>query len=129
MPKQACSILGWRSNMRQRKSPPSIRSGSTPSATVRLQPSLWSSRKTSRALRDVSAFAPAVELRFHIPLEAQRELAQLVPGADEFFTRFNPSVHESKIQCPLFLFFAEDDARFANQVRDMGARLQAQART
>ena len=52
-------------------------------------------------------------------------IAQLVPGADQFFTRFNPSVNESKIACPLFLFYADDDARFASQVRELGARLQA----
>jgi hypothetical protein len=34
-------------------------------------------------------------------------------------------VNESKIECPLFLFYADDDQRFASQVRDLGARLKA----
>jgi len=71
------------------------------------------------------AFAPAVDIKTQFPPEAQRAIAKLVVGADQFFTRFNPRVNESKIGCPLFLFYAEDDARFASQVRDLGARLQA----
>jgi dienelactone hydrolase len=71
------------------------------------------------------AFAPAVDVKKNFPPEAQQAIAQLVPGADQFFTRFNPSVNESKIGCPLFLFYADDDARFASQVRELGARLQA----
>jgi dienelactone hydrolase len=72
-----------------------------------------------------AAFAPAVDVKANFPAEAQKAILQLVPGADQFFTRFNPREHESKIGCPLFLFYAEDDDRFANQVRELGARLQA----
>ncbi len=71
------------------------------------------------------AFAPAVDVKANFPPEAQQAIAQIVPGADQFFTRFNPRVNESKIACPLFLFYANDDARFASQVRELGARLQA----
>jgi acetyl esterase/lipase len=71
------------------------------------------------------AFAPAVDITTHFPPAARRAIAQLVTGADEFFTRFNPRAGESKIGCPLFLFYADDDARFASEVRELGARLQA----
>jgi dienelactone hydrolase len=71
-----------------------------------------------------AAFAPAVDIRAHSPPPAQSAIAQLVPGADQFFTRFNPGANESKINCPLFLFYADDDARFASQVRELGVRLQ-----
>jgi acetyl esterase/lipase len=30
-----------------------------------------------------------------------------------------------KIECPVFLFYAEDDARFAGQVRELAERLAA----
>jgi acetyl esterase/lipase len=70
-------------------------------------------------------FAPAVDVKKNFPPQAQQAVLQLVPGADQFFTRFNPIANESKIACPLFLFYAEDDARFASQVRELGARLQA----
>src|SRR5262249_46493213 len=71
------------------------------------------------------AFAPAVDVKANFPAQAQAAVVQLVPGADQFFTRFNPRERESKIACPLFLFYADDDNRFASQVRELGARLQA----
>ena len=71
------------------------------------------------------AFAPAVDIKTNFPPDAQRLITQLVPGADQFFTRFNPRMNESKIGCPLFLFYAQDDDRFASQVRELGDRLQA----
>ena len=70
------------------------------------------------------AFAPAVDTKAIIPPAAQQAIAQVVPGGDQFFTRFNPRLNESKLTCPLFLFYAEDDARF-EEVRELGVRLQA----
>jgi dienelactone hydrolase len=71
------------------------------------------------------AYAPAVDLTLQYPANSQRELETLVPGAGELFTRFNPAANEAKINCPLFLYFAEDDARFAGQVRELDKRLKA----
>jgi acetyl esterase/lipase len=71
------------------------------------------------------AFAPAVDITAQFAGPAQRAITQLVPGAEEFFTRYNPRANESKIGCPLFLFYADDDDRFASEVRDLAARLQA----
>ena len=69
------------------------------------------------------AFAPAVDLTLQYQPPAQKELAQLIPAAGEFFTRFNPRANEADIDCPVFLFYADDDARFAGQVRDLGSGL------
>jgi dienelactone hydrolase len=69
------------------------------------------------------AFAPTIDLAVQYPPEAQRGLALIIPGASQFFTRFNPRPNETKINCPLFLFYADDDKRFASQVRDCGTRL------
>jgi dienelactone hydrolase/DNA-directed RNA polymerase subunit RPC12/RpoP len=69
------------------------------------------------------AFAPAVDLTLQYQPPAQKELAQLIRGASQFFTRFNPRASEAKITCPLFLFYADDDAPIASQARDLGARL------
>jgi dienelactone hydrolase len=71
------------------------------------------------------AYAPAVDLGVQYPPNFQHELDMLVPGAGELFTRFNPRHNEAKIQCPVFLFFAEDDARFNKQVRELADRLEA----
>jgi dienelactone hydrolase/DNA-directed RNA polymerase subunit RPC12/RpoP len=69
------------------------------------------------------AFAPAVDLTVQYPPEAQKKIAMVIPGAADLFTRFNPRTNEAKINCPLFLFYADDDTRFASQVRDLGTRL------
>jgi dienelactone hydrolase len=71
------------------------------------------------------AYAPAADLGLQYPPDFQREINQLVPGASELFTRFNPRSNEAKIKCPVFLFYAQDDARFAEQVRALGERLTA----
>jgi dienelactone hydrolase len=55
------------------------------------------------------AFAPQVDVKEFIPTQAQQALAQLVPGANQFFTRFNPRDGEEKFHCPLLLFVALDD--------------------
>jgi hypothetical protein len=44
-----------------------------------------------------------VERQRHLHLRrATLTIAQLVPGADQFYPRFNPRVNESKIECLLF---------------------------
>ena len=55
------------------------------------------------------AFAPVVDVKEHIPTQAQQALGQLVPGADQIFTRFNPRAGEEKLNCPVFVFVALDD--------------------
>jgi dienelactone hydrolase len=69
------------------------------------------------------AFMPVVDLLERFPPQLRTALPQLVPGADQFFGRFNPRMGESKIQCPLFLFYAEDDHN-AQQNLDLATRLQ-----
>jgi dienelactone hydrolase len=71
------------------------------------------------------AFAPAVDVAQVVDQRIQASLPQIVSGADQFFSRFNPRQNESKIACPLFLFYADDDDRFASQVRELGERLKA----
>jgi dienelactone hydrolase len=56
------------------------------------------------------AFAPAVDVSVRFPPEARAELARMVPGAGDLFTRFNPKMHESELNCPVFLFHAQDDS-------------------
>jgi acetyl esterase/lipase len=71
------------------------------------------------------AFAPAVDVAQVVPKPIQGALPRIVIGADQLFSRFNPRQNESKIACPLFLFYADDDDRFATQVRELGERLKA----
>ncbi len=71
------------------------------------------------------AFAPAVDLAIQYPPQIQQPIAQAYPAAAQLFGRFNPHAGEAKIQCPVFLFHADDDARFASQVRDLAERLSA----
>jgi acetyl esterase/lipase len=70
------------------------------------------------------AYAPVVDLRDVIPPDAQQIVARLVPGAGDLFTRFNPRVRESNLNCPLFLFVALDDD-YAQQDRDFVQRLRS----
>jgi predicted Zn finger-like uncharacterized protein len=56
------------------------------------------------------AFAPVVDTAQRTPRLAQQRLARFVPGAGDFFTRYNPRQHEDAIHCPVFLFHAEDDS-------------------
>jgi dipeptidyl aminopeptidase/acylaminoacyl peptidase len=75
------------------------------------------------------AYAPAVDLTIQYQRTAQEVFGKLVPGANQLFTRFNPRANEAKIQCPVFLFYAEDDARFAKQVRDLAERMKAEGKS
>jgi hypothetical protein len=70
------------------------------------------------------AFAPVVDMTQRIPAELQSQLAQVVPGAEAFFTRYNPSQHEDTINCPVFLFHALDDSNVpVSQSQDCQRRL------
>jgi dienelactone hydrolase len=71
------------------------------------------------------AFAPAADLAIQYNSQAQTELTRAVPAAAALFTSLNPRTGEAKIKCPVFLFYADDDARFASQDRDLGDRLAA----
>jgi dipeptidyl aminopeptidase/acylaminoacyl peptidase len=74
------------------------------------------------------AYAPVVDIPEAFPKASHQAIAALVPGSDQFFTRFNPRVGESNIGCPLFLFVALDD-RNAQQVRDFAGRLQGMGKS
>jgi len=71
------------------------------------------------------AFAPAVDLAIQYPPQAQQQIVRALPAAAPLFTQLNPRSGEMKIRCPVFLFCADDDARFAGQVRDLAERLSA----
>ncbi len=71
------------------------------------------------------AYAPAVDVASEFQPVVQETFTKLLPGANELFTKFNPRTSEAKINCPLFLFYANDDQRFANKVRDLAERLKA----
>jgi dienelactone hydrolase/DNA-directed RNA polymerase subunit RPC12/RpoP len=75
------------------------------------------------------AFAPAVDITSQYNAALQHSVARLVPGADLLFSRFNPRMGESKLTCPVFLFVALDDQRFAQQVQDLASRLDSQGNT
>jgi dienelactone hydrolase len=69
------------------------------------------------------AFAPATDLAIEYPPNAEQQLERDISAASLLFDQFNPRSGETKINCPLFLFYADDDARFAGQVRELGERL------
>jgi len=71
------------------------------------------------------AFAPAVDPAIQYSPAIQKPLVAAFPPAAALFTELNPRSGEAKIACPVFLFYADDDARFAGQVRDLGGRLGA----
>lgn len=71
------------------------------------------------------AFAPAVDLTIQYPPEIQQQITRPFAAATQLFGTLNPRSGEAKIQIPVFLFYADDDARFASQVRDLAERLSA----
>ncbi len=72
------------------------------------------------------AYAPVVDIRQFIPADAQKAVAALVPGAGQFFTKYNPRDGEANIRCPVFVFFAEDDElALAPQDKALCERLEA----
>jgi len=56
------------------------------------------------------AFAPCLDLEARFGAVALTAAATTFPGVREFVPRFSPRNHEATLQCPLFLFHAEDDA-------------------
>ncbi|MGO9917397.1 MAG: alpha/beta hydrolase family protein [Isosphaeraceae bacterium] len=75
------------------------------------------------------AFAPAVDLAIKYPPQIQQQLTQTFPPAKRLFAQLNPRTSESDIQCPVFLFYADDDAPFAGQVHDLAQRLSSAGKT
>jgi dienelactone hydrolase len=74
------------------------------------------------------AFAPVVDISQAIPPAGQQAVGRLVPGADQLFTRFNPREGESNLDCPLFLFMAQDDPN-AGPIRDFVTRLRSMGKS
>src|SRR5262249_23941996 len=71
------------------------------------------------------ASAQAVDVAQVVPQPILAVLPRIVRRADQFSSRFNPRQYESKMPCPLFLFYADDDDRSASQVRELGERHKA----
>ncbi len=69
------------------------------------------------------AFAPVVDLAIKYPAQSQEQFTRTFPPAKKLFTQLNPRAGEADIQCPVFLFYADDDAPFAGQVHDLAERL------
>jgi dipeptidyl aminopeptidase/acylaminoacyl peptidase len=70
------------------------------------------------------AYAPVVDLAVDHSKEIQEAVAMMVPGGERFYTDFNPGRGDSKLACPLFLFYAEDDTRAGiREIREFGERL------
>ncbi|HEY2159117.1 MAG TPA: prolyl oligopeptidase family serine peptidase, partial [Isosphaeraceae bacterium] len=71
------------------------------------------------------AYAPVVDLAARVDVARQNRLRML--GLDDLFTRLSPRAGESKLNCPVFLFHARDDAfvpfeqteAFADRLRSM----------
>lgn len=79
-------------------------------------------------IKGCAAFAPAIDLVAIFPPNVRPTIERLAPGVSELFTRYNPRVVENQINCPLFLFYADDDARFSGQVKEMADRLKGQGK-
>jgi acetyl esterase/lipase len=75
------------------------------------------------------AFAPAVDLALRYPPQIQTQFIQTCPPAKKLFAQLNPRTGEAGIQCPVFLFYADDDAPVASQVRDLAQRLSSAGKT
>jgi dipeptidyl aminopeptidase/acylaminoacyl peptidase len=76
------------------------------------------------------AYAPCVDLEDRFGPVGITAAASTFPGVREFLARFSPRAHESTLQCPLFLFHAEDDSNVPiRQSRDAAARLKALGKT
>lgn len=71
------------------------------------------------------AFAPAVDLATKYPPPVQKQFTQTFPPAKKLFGQLNPRSAEADIQCPVFLFYADDDAPSAGPVHDLAERLSA----
>jgi dienelactone hydrolase len=71
------------------------------------------------------AFAPATDTARRFPPQLQEMLTRTIPGADAFFSRFNPILHADSVSCPVFLFHAQDDSNVpVGQSQEFKARLE-----
>ncbi len=79
-------------------------------------------------VKGCAAFAPAIDMDLMFPPNLRPIIEKLSPGVRDLFTLYNPRAVENRINCPLLLFYAEDDDRFSGQVKEMADRLKAQGR-
>lgn len=79
-------------------------------------------------IKACAAFAPVVDMNAHFSTIQRLIADRIAPGSSDLFTRYNPRTVENQINCPLFLFCADDDEHFANQVKEMAARLKNQGK-
>ncbi len=71
------------------------------------------------------AFAPVTDTARRFPPRLQEMLIRAIPGADAFFSRFNPILHADSVSCPVFLFHAQDDSNVpVGQSQEFKARLE-----
>jgi dienelactone hydrolase len=70
------------------------------------------------------AFAPCIDLMARFTPVGVRAMSVLFPGAADFVVQSSPKTHESRLNCPVFLFHAEDDSNVPCQdSRDCEKRL------
>jgi pimeloyl-ACP methyl ester carboxylesterase len=56
------------------------------------------------------AYAPVADVMRRTPAQAVNLLDQAVPGFRQFLVDYSPHSHLDRLQCPVFLFHAEDDS-------------------
>jgi dipeptidyl aminopeptidase/acylaminoacyl peptidase len=72
------------------------------------------------------AFAPCVDVAKRVGPAAVQQLSAAVPGAADFFSRYNPISNEARLVCPVLLFHARDDSNVpVNESIDCDGRLRA----
>jgi acetyl esterase/lipase len=72
------------------------------------------------------AFAPAADLVEHFEPLGMRVMGAIYPDAADFIVRSSPATHAQSINCPVFLFHADDDETVEpEQSRDFAERLEA----
>jgi dienelactone hydrolase len=64
--------------------------------------------------RAVAAYAPCTDVEAHWSRDLQK-LDHFVPGAADLAKRVSPIQHVNDIQCPIFLFHADDDSKVTTQ--------------
>ena len=80
-------------------------------------------------IKACAAYAPCIDLESRLAQLVKDPTAPLIlPGIQEFVIRSSPRTHEQSLNCPLFLFHAQDDTNvpfgdsqaFANSLRQRG---------
>lgn len=56
------------------------------------------------------AFAPCIDLTERLGPMALRTISLILPGVADFAVQSSPKTHEARLNCPVFLFHAEDDS-------------------